>query len=127
MLIRYSFILLLLASCSSDKKSNVYSCKTFSDRVDQRAILMNLSSRSKDFLNCYKNFLKFEKDKSKNLKACVNLSVTKMGRVKGVTIKRQKGFPTSLKMCIEQQLWSYNFKSLILSQSTWIQFPIEFN
>lgn len=120
------YLIFLLAIACSSKEVPVSPknfCEIESNIIDKRAILINVNSKSDQINNCFKNYLKFTKEKEYSFNGCVRLLVSKRGQTKRVNVIGPR-LPTDLKMCIEQELWTFNFANLYLSQEVKLQFPI---
>ncbi len=124
-------IILLMASCSTNQKaskSQVGVCSPNTREVQDRHLIMSAKSKSKILARCFRNYLKFEKNKKQSIKFCSNINVSKAGKVTyskvfGIGSKLPKDF----KMCLEQEYWMMNFKGLQLEKASYIHFPFEFN
>jgi len=120
------YLVLLLAIACSSKKAPIAPknfCEIESDIIDKKAILINVNSKSAQINNCLKNYLKFTQEKEFSFNGCVRLLVSKRGQPKRISVVGAK-LPSDLKMCIEQELWTFNFANLYLSQEVKLQFPI---
>lgn len=129
MLFKYSLILLLFASCSSnnERAENVLdlkSCKLDSTSVDNKAMLININSNISKLSPCLKNYIKFSNKNKFSFSGCVRLVVSKSGQVKRVGLY-PNNLPKDLKMCIEQELWFFDFKNLYLDKKQNLSFPIQ--
>jgi hypothetical protein len=80
------------------------------------------------FGRCFKNYLRFEKNKKQSFNICHNLNVAKSGKVtytKAYGIG--KSLPKDFSMCIEQELWLLNFEKLQMKRPSYINFSYKYN
>jgi hypothetical protein len=85
--------------------------------------------KSSVLANCFKNYLRFEKNKKQVISTCNQLAVRKNGKVSFVqtTNVHKKNLPKDFKMCVKQEYWKMNFEGLQLEQSHIIKFPLNFS
>lgn len=131
--------ILALCSCSSvnsiqkPKKSqagfNTSLCQTHAKSVDEKHLIIATQIKSSVMVNCFKNYLRFEKNKKQVISTCNQLAVRKRGDVSfvQVTNANKRSLPKDLKMCIEQEYWKMDFSGLQLDQSYIIKFPLNFS
>lgn len=116
---------LFFVSCTSRPKVLEFSCQFEKNTIDKKALLISIQSNSYKISNCLKNFLKFNHSHKADFKGCVRLLVSKSGIPRRINI-RSNSIPKDLKMCIEQELWTFKFENLYLDNTTQIEFPIDF-
>lgn len=122
-LLLFSFILFSCSSKNEVKPIDISSCKLNSDSVDKRSLITNINVNSKRISRCLKNYLLFSKESEFSYSGCVRLLVSKRGVPKDVRIY-PSNIPKDLLMCIEQEIWSFNFKALSFPNTQRVQFPI---
>lgn len=122
-LLLFSFILFSCSSSHEEKNIDLSSCKVSSDSVDKRSLVTNINVNSKRLSRCLKNYLLFSKKDEFSYSGCVRLLVSKRGSPRDVRIY-PSSIPNDLQMCIEQEIWSFDFKDLSLSTAQRVQFPI---
>ncbi len=124
---KFYFFLVLLSSCSlqdRDKEINLNSCKINSESIDNRSLVRNINVNSKKISRCLNNFLLFTQEKSFSYSGCVRLLVSKGGEPRDVKIY-PSNIPIDLQMCIEQEIWSFDFQNLSFSKAQRVQFPLK--
>lgn len=127
---RILIILLLLVSCSSKKETekeeslDLSSCKIDLNSVDNKAVLININANIDKLTPCLKNYLRLSKINNFSYSGCVRLLVSKSGQVQKVAL-HPSNLPNDLKMCVEQELWFFNFENLYLDEKQNISFPIQ--
>ncbi len=133
-------ILFLLISCASSrvseyKKSNVPSLppgKCLTDpgnNVELKHLITGARIKSSSLAFCFKNYLRFEKEKKQLIGTCNQLSIKRSGRVSYVQVTNvnKKSLPKDFKMCLVQEYWKMSFKGLQLENSYIIKFPLQFS
>lgn len=121
-------ILILLVSCSQNTvKNKTFLCPETDKEMENRHVIISARSQSQSLVRCFKNYLKFEKEKKQTIKVCNVLNVAKSGKV---TYSKAFGLgnrlPKDFKMCLEQEYWMMNFSKLQLEKPAYIKFPLEF-
>jgi dihydroorotase-like cyclic amidohydrolase len=140
-MVKLGMIFLLMTSCShwnflgtrsvcSQSAENYLNSKddTKLERKDQekKSLENAFKIQALSLVNCYKNFLKFEKEK-KEKKVCVLMAVNRQGKtIYAKASNEAESIPKPLKMCIEQQLWKMNFAHVSLKRSVSLKKLINF-
>ena len=131
----------LLACSSHEKKQKPDIVKDYTDQqkyddchsknktIDQRHLAIAAKSKARVFKRCFENFVKFETNKNQKIFTCNLLTINSDGSVKYVYGRGQFGtdLPKDLKMCLEQEMFQFDFSGLQLNNSLTVQFPVEFN
>lgn len=104
-------------------------CSVEYNNVEKRHLVKAAKIKSSVLANCFKNYLRFEKNKKQTLSVCNQLYIKRSGRVSFVQVVNatRKALPKDLKMCIEQEYWAMNFKGLQLLNSHSIVFQLNFS
>lgn len=128
---RFTFLLLYLVMFSSCSGSNVKKSRTLcpetNNEMENRHVVISAKSQSHSLARCFKNYLKFEKDKKQTIKVCNVLNVAKSGKVTySKAFGLGKRLPKDFQMCLEQEYWMMNFSKLQLDKPAYIKFPLEF-
>ena len=91
-------------------------------------LIISAKAQNNSMANCFKNFIRFEEDKTQSIYTCSTLKINNSGRVSYAYTRGKRGqtVPKDLKMCMEQSFHKMDFNSLQLDQAQTIQFPIEF-
>lgn len=122
-------IFLLLVSCSQvevNKNQNSL-CPETNQKIEDRHIVISIKSKVSSLAHCFKNYLKFEKNKKQSFKVCNVFSIAKNGTVTySKAFGLGKRIPKDFKMCLEQEFWMMNFAKLQLKRPANIKFPLEF-
>lgn len=120
-------ILLFTSSCASpvSSKTNV-KCESDNQSIISRHIALKATYQKNSLVRCFQNFLQFEQNKEQKIHVCNTLNVAKSGKVTYAKVNGIK-LPKDLKMCLEQELWSMNFKSLQPETDILVRFPITFS
>ena len=129
----------ILMACASEptvvkKSKKIYAevspkyCKTQSTLFEKKNLVTVAQIKSSVMVNCFKNYLRFEKNKNQVIGSCNQLSIKKSGRVSHVQVTdlRRKKLPKDFAMCVKQEFWKMNFKGLDLTRSHFIEFPLNF-
>jgi hypothetical protein len=125
------FILYFITSCSSvDKTMQNYKrqCSIKQNSIEARHASLSIKA-DPALKNCFKNYLRFQKEKKQVLHICHSLNIKKDGKVSFSSVKEFGGknaLSNDFKMCLEQALWAQNLKSLQLSEKVFINFPITY-
>ena len=127
--------LLILTSCSSHLKESkplkdknyTKQCYIKQNSLEAKHAALSIS-RDSALVNCFKNYLRFQKNKKQSVSVCHSINIEKSGKpsyvkVKGLEYKLSNDF----KICLEQALWVKNLKGLQLSEKIYINFPINYS
>lgn len=134
---RLGIIVLLLIGCAGVKplsnvakteKQKSYCVQNYKN-TEKKHLVMAAKIKSSVLANCFRNYLKFEKNKKQKISVCNNLSITRSGKVNyvQVTNANRRQLPKDFKMCIEQEYWTMNFSGLQLDKSHSIIFQLNFS
>jgi hypothetical protein len=124
-----------LFSCSSirpikhkiNNKSGASYCeRTQSESSDERSLVFAAKNKSVGIINCFRNYLRFEKNKKQLIKTCTRLNIKRSGDVSFVNVLgvSPRNVPKDLKMCLEQEYWKMKFSGLQLEKSYSLKFPL---
>lgn len=126
-------LLLLIAGCTTRQNTTPKSeashpvealnCNFKMENMEQEHLAMAIRSDT-IFSNCLKNYLKFEQIEETSFQFCTQVRVTKDGVVRSVSLINGN-LPKSLHWCIEQEIWSKNFRGLLLNRTTTVTFPVK--
>lgn len=128
-MIKRVLFLLFIVSCSQAPVNNKQNslCPETNQEMENRHVIMSAKAKSAPLARCFKNYLKFEKDKKQSFKVCNVINVAKNGRVTySKAFGIGKRMPKDFKMCLEQEYWMMNFSKLQLDRPAYIKFPLEF-
>lgn len=97
--------------------------------IETRHLVSAARIKSSVLASCFKNYLKFEKEKEQYMSTCNQIVVKKYGKVSFVQITNtnKKALPKGFKMCVEQEYWKMNFRGLQLSRTHMIKFKMNFS
>lgn len=125
---KYLVLLGLLSSCANIKptKSKSLFCSHKDKSIQSRHLIMMANSQQEKLIRCFRNFLRFEENKKQRIVVCNTLNVRKSGRVSYARVFGPN-VPKDLAMCLEQELWTMNFKALQLDKSVYVQYPLTLN
>jgi hypothetical protein len=103
-------------------------CKTQSVLFEKKNLVTVAQIKSSVMVNCFKNYLRFEKEKNQVIGSCNQLSIKRNGRVSHVQVTdlRRKKLPKDFSMCLKQEFWKMSFKGLDLTRPHFIEFPLNF-
>ncbi len=127
---------LLVLSCSTatktpqvEQKQRGDSCSNNSRSIDKRHLTIVAKSKASKLVSCFKNYLRFEKNKKQKISTCNILTIRKNGNVKFAYSRGhvESRLPKPMKMCMEQEFWKMQFRGLQLGRSHTIKFPLVFN
>jgi hypothetical protein len=106
--------------------SESYCERTQSESPDERSLIFAAKNKSTGIVNCFRNYLRFEKNKKQLIKTCTRLNVKKSGNVSFVKVLgvTPRNVPKDLQMCIEQEYWKMQFSGLQLERSYSVKFPL---
>lgn len=127
MIIRVLPLLFLLSCTQSQTKKQSSLCPETTKEMENRHVVISAKAQANVLVRCFKNYLKFEKEKKQTIKVCNVLNVAKSGKV---TYSKAFGIgmrlPKDFQMCLEQEYWMMNFVKLQLDKPAYIKFPLEF-
>ena len=135
---RLAFILSvcsLMMGCAPKSKQTTkvamtQECKETNVLVRERHLVISAKSQKQgNLVECFKHYLKFQKDKEQLLQTCTELVIKRTGAVRSVqTISRTKEtIPKDFKWCLEQEFWKMDFAALQLDRDYQIVFPLNFS
>jgi hypothetical protein len=127
----FGVTIVLVTGCSSiskhstGKKNTNLQCDDEGQSIVSRHIALQVSSQKNRLVHCFKNFLQFEENKEQTIHVCNNINVARSGKVTYAKVNGIK-LPKDLKMCLEQQLWTMNFRAIQPTKNISVRFPITF-
>ncbi len=127
----------IAVSCSSHKNKSVVpkvamdtDCKeTNVLQIEKHLVIAAKNQKQKNLVSCFKNYLKFEKNKQQKLMTCSQINIKRSGRVsfvKTISTDNRK-IPKDFKWCMEQEFWRMDFAGLQLDRDYQIMFPLNFS
>lgn len=121
-------VALLLSGCSGQiiKGESLSKCNRTHDSILSKHIELQVNSQSKSLTRCFQNFLQFEENKKQTIDVCNRLNVARNGHVTYANVSGDK-LPKDLQMCLEQELWTMNFRALQPNKNVRVQFPLTFS
>ena len=127
---KYIILLAFISGCSTTTaptKKISHQCEYNAESIESKHAILSAKRQGGALGNCFKNFIKFETDKTQSVHICHTLNVSKNG---SVTYSKINGINSrvsnDLKMCLEQSLWTMDFKSLQLSENLFLKFPLSY-
>ena len=123
--------LVAMMSCSSQPRQKKESgCKETKLLLEERHLVLSAKNQKQEHLvDCFRNFLKFEKNKHQKISTCNQISISRRGKVRFVQIRSEdkRALPKDLKMCLEQEFWRMDFAALQIKRDYIISFPLIFS
>lgn len=128
----------IAVSCSSNKNKVERPTKVALDskcretnvlQIEKHLVIAAKNQKQKNLVSCFKNYLKFEKNKQQKLMTCSQINIKRSGRVsfvKTISTNSDK-IPKDFKWCMEQEFWRMDFAGLQLDRDYQIMFPLNFS